>query len=251
MNLVFIKIHKCSSTSVTNLLEDFSVKNNLKYVVPKMLRRGIWYRLSNSSDEEKALADKYDYWDLTNPPYNIFARHQAYDVRFFNSFMATPFCYITFLRHPLERAVSCYFSSNVPPKPILPFVKWYNNEETLDQIPSDDSHDSISNVLKQNSNVLKHNFMSYMAGFDSLEEITTENLKKRYKFIGFTEHFNESIKKLEGILGWKFNQKLLFKKARENKDKPEINLSEKFKKKFRENNLLDFKLYKLSKELYL
>lgn len=230
-NLVFIKIHKCSSTSVRKLIEDFACKNNLKCVKAKKKGMGKWFRTKNGKNN----------WCLKSPPYNVFARHQAYDASFFESFMEHPI-YVTFLRNPLERAISCYYSVDVPPnKPNIPFEKWYmENKEFLKPPPS----------YSGGRLVLIGNFMSYMLGFDSLKEITADNLKKRYKFIGFTERFNESIIKLENVLGWKFDKKLIRTKIRKNKDKPKINLSKKLKNTFKENNLLDYKLYSLSKNLF-
>jgi|APSaa5957512622_1039677.scaffolds.fasta_scaffold45130_4 hypothetical protein len=227
-SLVYIKIHKCSSTSIRDLIEDCASKNNLKCV--KQRRPGPINWWENC---------KNDKWDLNNPPYNVFARHQPYDIDFFKNFMESPI-YVTFLRNPLERAISCYYSQDVPPyNSTISFEQWYATNK-LTSPPS----------LAGGRLVLTHNFMSYMLGFYSLKEINADNLRKRYRFIGFTECFNESVKKLEDVLGWKFNKKLIDIKIRKNKNKPKIVLSEKFKNTFKENNDLDYKLYQLSKEVY-
>lgn len=235
-SLVYIKIHKCSSTSVRKLVEDYASKNNLKYVGEPSKPKGFEFlRLGGTN------INKINYWNIKNTPYNIFARHQAYNTDFFNSFMEDPI-YITFLRNPLERAISCYYSHDVPPYSKIPFDKWYiENEKFLRDHPSYSSGKYL---------VITNNFMSYMVGFDSLNEITSDNLKKRYKFIGFTEFFDKSIEKLENILGWKFNKRLMNTKVRKNKNKPEIKLSKEFKEMFKNNNSLDYKLYELSKNIY-
>ena len=239
MSLVYIKIHKCSSTSVRELLEsDYAKKNKLKIVSKKNGDRKFFFRKEDKKNHE---------WIVNNPPYDLFARHESYDDILFKEFMSDPIQYITFLRDPLDRAFSTYYSSDVKPGREIfnnySFTDWYvKNRESINKPPS----------LNNDSSVwfLSSNWMSYMCGFDNLEDITEENVKNRFKFIGTTENFNESIDKLGSILGFDFNKDLLNKKIRKNNKKPNKDLTDDFIDIFKKDNKLDYKLYDLIKKIY-
>ena len=239
MSLVFIKIHKCSSTSVRELLEeDYAKKNNLKIVNKKNGKRKFFFRKKNKKDHE---------WLVNNPPYDMFTRHESYDENLFQEFMSNPIKYITFLRDPLSRSISAFYSGDVPPGPSTfkksSFSEWYlKHRELINKPPSLNNDKSVW--------VLSSNWMSYMCGFNSLEEITEESVKSRFMFIGTTENFNKSIDKLGTILKYKFDKRLLNKKIRKNNNKPKKNISEDFIDVFKKDNILDYKLYDLVKKIY-
>lgn len=239
MSLVFIKIHKCSSTSVRELLEnDYAKKNKLKVVEKSNGKRKFFFRKKNKKNHE---------WIVNNPPYGLFARHESYDRELFQEFMSDPIQYITFLREPLNRAFSTYYSGDTPPNPKIfkkhTFVDWYiKNRELINKPPSPNNDKSVW--------VLSSNWMSYMCGFDSLEEITEESVKNRFSFIGTTENFNESIDKLGDILNHTFDTDKLNKKVRKNNNKPKLKLDEDFINIFKEDNKLDYKLYNLVQKIY-
>jgi|2_EtaG_2_1085320.scaffolds.fasta_scaffold03463_7 hypothetical protein len=235
-DLVYIKIHKCSSTSVRAIIEENALKNNLRIVKASGKKKHHFFLTKNKSTTD---------WKVPVPPYNVFARHEAYSPSFFNQFMDNPH-YITFLRDPIERAFSSYYSPDVPPKKHLykktTFEQWYlANHKQLDI--------TITKHSDRNKVLFTHNFMSYMCGFNNIEEITKENLLKRFKFIGFTETFDESINRLENILGWgklKKHNKI----KRINRRKPINNLGNEVIQLFKENNKIDYKFYNLAKQIY-
>jgi len=241
-NLVYIKVHKCSSHSVRVILENYTTKKGLKHLKPSLEKiihlrkqKGLFH-WTRSADGDNSSA-----FNIRNGPYNISLTHHAYDPPFFNKLIKDPI-YITFLRHPLSRAISAFHNSAVPPSPKeiekLTFEEWYKTNETfLNSKPQQNHYSSC---------VLKNNFMSYMLGYDSLEEITMENLVKRYSFIGLTEHFNDSIKSLSHVLGWDLGPERPH--IHQTSGKPQVELSADFIATFERNNSLDYKLYDLAKK---
>jgi len=238
-NVVFIKVHKCSSTSVRVIMEEYTKKKGLKHIErnrekQKQLRnkRGLlaWSR-STDGDNNSA-------WYLDAALYNISLDHHAYDPSFFEKFIKDPI-YVTFLRDPLDRAISAFYSPDVPPHgQKLEFKKWYKtNVDFLNTKPQVNS-----------CCVLTNNFMSYMLGYDLLDEITVENLEKRYAFVGLTEHFDESIKSMANNLGWDLSSRR--PNIRKNPGKPEIELPQDFIDTFQQNNKLDYKLYETAKQIF-
>ena len=239
MSLVFIKIHKCSSTSVRELLEnDYAEKNKLKIVKKNNGKRKFFFRKKNKKNHE---------WIVNNPPYELFTRHESYDRELFQDFMSNPIQYITFLREPLNRAFSTYHSNDVPPNSSIfkniSFEEWYmKNRSLINKKPSLNNDKSVW--------VLSSNWMSYMCGFDSLVEITEESIKNRFNFIGTTENFNESIDKLGVRLNHTFDTDKMNKKVRKNNNKPKLKLDNSFINIFKEDNKLDYKLYNLVQKIY-
>jgi len=238
-NVVFIKVHKCSSTSVKNILLPVAKKHGLKLVLrnreasKKLRNQHGLLPYTRSTDDNNNLA-----WHTSDAPYNSCLDHHAYDPLFYEKLIKDPI-YITFLRDPLDRAISAFYSPAVPPHgQKLKWEDWYKeNINFLNSKPRVTSHC-----------VLINNFMSYMLGYNLLEEITAENLKKRYAFIGFTEYFDESIEQLASVLGWELNAKIPH--IRKNFNKPETKLSQDFIELFRQNNKLDYKLYETATQLF-
>ena len=236
-NVIFIKVQKCSSTTVRYLIEKFADSHNLKKILMKKDTGGAWHRTADY--------DTTHLWSTNNPPYNISARHHAYDETYFNNLIEDPI-YITFIRHPLERAMSAYYSNDIRPHAHERNVTfedwWYKNLNFLDKSPVRLSlHAEIIN-----------NFMGYMLGFDTINEVNEKSLTQRYSFIGLTERFNESIEKMEEILEWSFNTKKYphIRQGKPNIVKKNITkLSPKFLKDFEGKNKIDYEIYNISKKI--
>ena len=237
-NVVFIKVQKCSSTSVRVLIENFAHSNNLKLILMKKDAGGGWHRTRDYNMDHL--------WAINNPPYNISARHHAYDEIYFERLIDDP-VYITMIRDPLDRAISAFHSDMVRPLPHernMEFEEWWGHHLNNLNLPPV--------KLSLHAEII-NNFIAYMLGFDNLNEITEENLKKRYSFIGLTEHFDYSIKKMEELLQWKFPDPPypyirqgtpgIVNRIREN-------LSPQFINDFKEKNQLDYKIYEITKKLF-
>jgi len=220
-NLAFIKIHKCSSTSVRNIIERFADKNSLSYIY-KGLRLGCKFRGQAWTVKPKK-------------QYNISTRHIAYDRRFFEAIIDRP-VFISFVRDPLSRALSHYYSLTRKKlrHPKVHFDQWYgHNNKRHAKSPTDPMF-------------FYRNYMSYFLGYDSIDEITIDSLNDRYIFIGVTERFNESIFLMQKTLGWNLQHPSKYRRYNVRKNKAKLPpVSPKIKKIFMRNNKLDYKLYQL------
>jgi len=212
-NAVFIKIHKCSSQSVYGLLKGFSNMNNLDFIgaadygvirLQKMYKQGI----------------------PPDRPCNIFAEHKEYNHKFFKWLIKDPI-YFTFIREPLQRAISHYYYYDFPRQrgKRESFIEHYHKNPSL-----------------------RKNFISKFMGYMNIDDITLENIRERYAFVGLTEKFKESIEKLEQTLNWELPRPLT-RRNTNNKTKPKnLQIPEETKRLFIENNSLDYKLYQLVSE---
>ena len=204
-NLVFIKIHKCSSQSVRNILKDHAHQNELRFF-----------------SKLKKTKEKYHKKKPLTKKYNIFALHHSYKKDFFEWLIEDPI-YITFIREPLERAISHYYYYDIHQNK--------NNKK------------SFNDFFKENP-MFRQNFMSSYMGYSSLKDITIQNLNKRYKFIGITEKFDESIIKLEQVLDWNIPKPYKIKNTNYSTLK-NLNDPSEIKHIFKKYNAIDYKLYDL------
>ncbi|XP_035665489.1 galactose-3-O-sulfotransferase 3-like isoform X2 [Branchiostoma floridae] len=100
-NVAFLKVHKCGSTTVANLMFRFGDKHNLIVALPPKRDRPTIGRLGTIKDS-----------DYKHPPggkrWNIFAHHAMYDRTRFHQLMAPDTRYVTILREPLGRLQSAF-----------------------------------------------------------------------------------------------------------------------------------------------
>ncbi len=210
-NIVFIKCHKCSSTTVRMLLEEYAQKKRLKFMYegynPKMQLR----------DAPPVMPE------VLKPPYNLSTRHIAYSKKFFDEMMIKPYHFITFIREPLKRAISHYYSL-CPLSKSMSFNTFYPK---IDEYPE--------------YRMFFTNWMAYFLGYDSPDEI--KGINNRYSFIGITEKFNESVKKLEKFLDYQFiSQRRNYRYNNNNRYRHFV-INNRVRIKFVEDNHPDYMLY--------
>jgi len=240
-NVVFIKVHKCSSTSVRKIIEHYSIHKALN-----LLDRwsGIPHHKRKSSPNNIHWIRDNDWSTPVQQKYNISTRHKSYEERFFNKYIEDP-KYVSFVRHPLVRALSTFHSTDTPPHKKAKGVNisfeswWYSHRQGLKQ--------PLCLETKTKYACTTDNHMSYMLGYDSMEDINYRSLNERYEYIGLTEQFDKSIDEMWKSLGWEKIWKTNYPVIRNNGSGLNrlTGCSKTFIKDFEEANQLDYKLYNL------
>jgi 4-hydroxybenzoate polyprenyltransferase len=106
--------------------------------------------------------------------------------------------YITLLRDPRERIISFYY-----------YVLQNPNLELFTLIKSNNwsLHDFVANVdMKELNNAQ----LKLISGIEDNEEVmmekAIENINNHFSFVGITEYFDESLKRLQKIYGWDISE---------------------------------------------
>ena len=147
-------------------MEQIAKKANYSLFEPKKSR----YFLRSSD-----IRNKEEGWDTSASPYSALTRHCAYDPNFFASYMVLDLKFYSLIRDPLARSLSCLYSHDVNKSVNFgqSIQEFYSkNIDFITKKPSE--KDNISRHVPV---VLKANFMAYMLGFNSLEEISKESLE--------------------------------------------------------------------------
>ncbi|XP_066292257.1 galactosylceramide sulfotransferase-like isoform X2 [Branchiostoma lanceolatum] len=101
LNVAFMKVHKCGSTTLSNVIYRFGYKYKLIVALPPTRDRSTIGSLGTIKDS-----------DYKHPPggklWNIFAHHAMYNRTRFHQLMAPDTRYVTILREPLRRLQSAF-----------------------------------------------------------------------------------------------------------------------------------------------
>lgn len=229
-NLILIKPHGCGTESVRRSLLKFAKNYKLKvfdYDLHVDEQHGRSYEIFNS---------KHD-----NCYYDISSWHTFYDVRFIKRHdiimnKNKKNLYITCIREPFERAISRYYLNfHLFAKEMLSFDEFYTkyggvNNESFD---------------------IKDNYISNYLGFHDSREITIETVKERYPII-----FELStVQTTSAFLKQKYNINLDYERFESNTSSFKYKFTnhnkvcEKTMNMFKNNNEMDYKLYKICKQI--
>lgn len=168
--------------------------------------------------------------------YIISINHINYNdiyIKHLNKIMKYDLKLITCIREPLDRLISHYYYSNSHRK-TMDFNCYYrlymDKDEGWDQ-----------------EKIRTNNYMSKYLGFKNINEITEENISKRYSFILILEFIDLGYLKLSKILK---TDNISYKKLNCNKERKKDNLDDNLLTEFYERNKMDYELYRLSKKIY-
>ena len=150
-----------------------------------------------------------------------------------NKLMKYPVKYITCIRNPLNRAISHYYYDRPS---TLSYNQWYRKFHT---------NKYMNNHHYTN---LTNNYMSKYLGFNSIDEITEENILNRYELVIITEQINKGVEKLSKILGTKYHEYNIINANKQYSKQPEAD--DDVKILFNKNNEMDNKLYVLCCKIY-
>ncbi|XP_072173252.1 LOW QUALITY PROTEIN: galactosylceramide sulfotransferase-like [Diadema setosum] len=227
-NVAFFKMHKCSSSTVQNILMRFGDKYNLDFVLPSS---GNY--LGHTYFSKKAAMN------FPVSDYNILCHHTRFSKEGFSSVMKKDALYVTILRDPATMFESTFTYMNYPqryhlagPSALATFLKspfrYYQSSSGKDHVK-----DSMLFDLG-----LGMEFKFDQAAIDKKIELTSRD----FDLVMMTEYFPESLILLKDIMCWDFEDIAYFKmNARSKSQIPKI--SETMVKQIREWNKGDSLLY--------
>ena len=148
-----------------------------------------------------------------------------------------PFCYVTILRHPIERVISTYYYIKRPNHPKNNMVKNMSIEDFVASKEAGVNH-MVSNLQT-----------TYVSGTTPPNlEVAKKNLQQYFDVVGITEMFDQSIFLMKQSFGW---ENVDYKSVNITKNRPTINEhSKEVIDLITQKNQLDMKLYEFGKDLF-
>ena len=153
-----------------------------------------------------------------------------------HNYLQQPSMYITFLREPVQRAVSMYYYFQKTKNPQYVELSLEEFVLTYPGVQNGMTKNLAGIVLQTQLGTAEAN-QQLVCDRSSLE-IARANLQQHFKFVGISERFDESLLLLRQILGWKIP---LFDKS--NTSKKPKNIDRKVLKLIERHNELDLQLY--------
>ncbi|ESO92162.1 hypothetical protein LOTGIDRAFT_162814 [Lottia gigantea] len=172
-NIAFLKAHKCGSTTASNILQRFGLRENLNFVLPDKTGKWFWVlgHLSSHTVREIIPLPKGEV-------YNILSVDTVFNKTIYQQLIPNPF-YLTIMRDPVERFVSgAYYS-----------ISKYKSLMTDGPYP-----------FQQTEMTIKHSDFV----FDTSKDIyrVLEESENDFNFVMITEYFDESLVLLKYELCW-------------------------------------------------
>jgi hypothetical protein len=231
--LVFIKTHKVGGTSLRLLLERNVNELGGKILIPFGSGKGSELKAYRRHRFDEVLGEDYvaeEVFSDFDAPYDFSGSHLPYDEKFFD-YMLPGARFVTFVRDPLERAVSHFY---------------YHGGEDFNAWFMANCDQASLRFAPDNTRVI--NYFSWWLGLESEQTITPELLRDRFLFIGIQESFAESVAVLGRLLQWPVRN-MTYSYERHNSNKPTRQLSEEVIIRFRELNGRDYALYAIARDL--
>ncbi|KAL3831935.1 hypothetical protein ACJMK2_023624 [Sinanodonta woodiana] len=203
-HIVFLKVHKAASGTVTSILFRYGVPRNLTFVLPKF---------SNVISPTDTINEKYIHPKPKGRNYDIMTSHVIYNKEAFRTFMQNDTVYIGILREPYLQFKSSM--NYMQPKYI------YNLSETnpIQIYLKNPEKYELENV-KDPINSWVNNRQAVEFGIPSrviLEKKQSDidahvkQLSKDFDLVIITEYFDESVVLMRRMLNWKL-QDILYRR---------------------------------------
>ncbi|XP_023243540.1 galactose-3-O-sulfotransferase 3-like [Centruroides sculpturatus] len=218
-NIVFLKTHKCASSTVQNMILRYASRHNLTIMLPVFSKSPYLSRLELFS--RKALAISHAPWKILG--YNVICHHVRFNKVEMEKVMPPDTIYFSIIREPASLFESLYEYNNLAQFYNLTFKEY------------------IKSIRKQQKGLYERaggnlgpNQMLYDFGMDPRDMLSKEKvshyvnkLSKQFDYIMIAEHFDESLIILKNLLCWDFNDVLtLNKNVRLNEFKHEMSQEE-------------------------
>lgn len=230
----FLKVHKAGSSTLSNVLFRFGVKNNLTFALPMSAN----YLKSRETAVTLRSRDHFD----------IIAVHSRYSPVLYNSVLANDAVKIAIIREPLDRMISAayYYRDKFQ-------VKYLKN------IPRQDFAQNLvrhADIYDKSAFSFTKNSMANDFGFDeSLKPESTLEIKqylyylnKEFQLVMVMERFEESLVLMKMMFNWTL-QDILFLKSNSNPHK-KLAFTAEDENIFRSTCFLDVAIYDYFTEVF-
>ncbi|XP_050411392.1 galactose-3-O-sulfotransferase 2 [Patella vulgata] len=182
-NVAFLKVHKCGSTTMSNILHRFALRYNLNVILPNKNETTQFWVLGG-------LDNKINERIIPVSPgknYNILAVETFFDKRMFQTLIPNDPFILGILREPVERQASyVFYNKNIR---IKLEKKMKTDPYIFRSYPSSAPH-----MLRD------YNFYGSRLGIDKF----IEKMDNEFDMIMLTEYFDESLILLKRKLCWTF-----------------------------------------------
>lgn len=210
INIVYVKMIKCASSTIAAILRRFGLAHNLTFVLP--LQKHIYIGWPYEIDDTL-------YRPLKTAAFNILCEHAVYNRTTLNRIMPSDTIYVTSLREPFSQFKSMLNYYNIfnisGIKSGDPFAEYLNNMDKYETIYK--SHRaSPTRYCIPDGFSMTHNLMSYNLGYptgflrgtkDMSDDLDfarewIKRLDAELNLVLITEYFHESMVLLRRLMCW-------------------------------------------------
>lgn len=224
-NIVFLKIHKTGSSTITNILQRFGIERNLNFALPNK-KHGLRYNYIGDIGETISL-DKIIPIPA-NKTYNILCNHVIFNQSAFKKVFPSDAFYLSLVREPTYQFLSS--------------INYYSEWDYIHDILSLDN--PVSDYLSSPKKFEPHDiFLSYTNNRQSVDiGVSRDQIRNQTKLINYFtllndtfnlvmifEYFDESLVLLKRYLCLTFRDILYIKKNVFPKKKIDVSFSDLFK----------------------
>ncbi|XP_055350804.1 galactose-3-O-sulfotransferase 4-like [Paramacrobiotus metropolitanus] len=209
---MFVKTHKCGSTSIQNILMRYGNQHNLTFVIPWFSNNLGTFENFERFRPEMALPVPRQF----STQYDIFAHHARFNKDVIPAMMPKDTVYIGILREPaaMYQSTWAYFSLNRRFSVSLEeFVadprRYYFNKS------DDRSLQFARNPMMSDFGLEKENFDNITAVQETIDYIG-----KQFALIMISDYMDESLVLLRQLLCWEWDDVIEFHLNRQNKQHP-------------------------------
>lgn len=206
-NVVFLKTHKCASSSIQNVLMRYATQHNLTVVLP---RHGNYMGYPQRFQASYAVPLPSAF----GSEYNIFTHHTRWNGREIQSIMPNDTIFVTILREPASQFESLYNYIGLPKLLKVPLTEFLKHPER---------HPSPKGIYR----TFLRNPMSFDLGldikdFDNWTRIREKiaEIDRSFALVMMADRFSESLLLLRRLLCWSIADVIALKRnAREKKER--------------------------------
>ncbi|XP_072025927.1 galactosylceramide sulfotransferase-like [Amphiura filiformis] len=228
-NIVFFKMHKCSSSTVQNILFRYGEKNDLDFVIPPA---GNY--LGHSPFNKRFMLK------LPTREYNILCYHTRFSATGMAEVMPKDSVYVSILREPVAMYESMFTYTKYEaiyhlnaPNPLKQFLesprKYYDLHGGKDHAKNPMLFDfGLENHQKDDQFFIDN---------------MIEKLDKRFDLVMMTEYFHESLILFKELMCWTMDDIVYFTLNARSKSSVLRDITPKMKEQIKQWNLGDLKLY--------
>ncbi|XP_055898375.1 galactose-3-O-sulfotransferase 2-like [Biomphalaria glabrata] len=242
-NIAFIKTHKTGSSTVSNILLNFGLANNLTAALPNFLKGHPYYNYITKPNEHFV---KEMICPLTDgrQEYNLLFYHCVYNKTAFRSIMPENTVYISILREPFQQFLSSFFYYRIDISLVKDFPDLNNSMSIYSFLSS-----PYNFTKEENHFTYTRNKQAEDLGFREEHLRNNETLKqyllgleKDFLLVMIMEYFEESLLLLRRALCWEMED-IIYIPNNVNKKKEKLTFDEEYIQSHRRFSVLDYIVY--------
>ncbi|ESO83109.1 hypothetical protein LOTGIDRAFT_169752 [Lottia gigantea] len=190
-DIAFLKVHKCGSTTVSNILQRFGLRNNLNFVLPNKADGKQFWVLGR--------VDNLKSTDIIGLPpgevYNILSVDTIFDSKAYRKLIPNNAFLLAIVREPVDRFISKDFYEHRGEE----LVKRYGDDPYVYAHLTNNSTEEVSAILSMSLDFGLSHLQRYK---DDKIAQTLSHVDREFDFVMVMEQFDESLVLLKRKLCW-------------------------------------------------